>query len=161
MQLLYRLQDRRQLTPPAHKQHTVSFLNPSAILVGGGGTHDEHQMEWDMQLGSLKYPQTPCSSLGESFSLLRQATNVYDESIRCLSCTTQSYGSLGFVIGVPMQSVPGTPFSGISTRSGDLLTFRAKHLSSDNTVNGARHIYISLLAEQLVEVREGSVSVLD
>ena len=114
-----------------------------------------------MQLGSLKYPQTPCSSLGESFSLLRQATNVYDESIRCLSCTTQSYGPLGFVIGVPMQSVPGAPFSRISTRAGDLLTFRPKKISADNTVNGAGRIYIYLLAEQLVEVCEGSVSMLD
>ena len=75
--------------------------------------------------------------------------------------TPQSYGALGFVIGVPMQSVPGAPFSGTSSRAGDLLTFRAKHLSSDNTVNGCGRIYISLLAEQLVEVREGSVSVLD
>ena len=39
-------------TPPAHKQQVVSYLNPSAIIVGGGETHDEHQMSWDMQLGS-------------------------------------------------------------------------------------------------------------
>ena len=75
--------------------------------------------------------------------------------------TTQSYGSLGFVIGVPMQSVPGAPISGTSSRAGDLLTFRAKKISADNTVNGAGRIYISLLAEQLVEIREGNISVLD
>ena len=86
---------------------------------------------------------------------------MYDESIICLSMTPQSYGTLGFVIGVPMQSVPGAPFSGLSTWAVDLFTLRGNKLSADNTVNGARHIYISLLAEQLVEVREASVSVLD
>lgn len=113
-------------TPPANKQTVVSYLNLSAIIVGGGGAHDVHHMEWDMQLGSSKFPETPCSSFGERFSLLRQATNVYDEWIRTLSMTTQSYGPLGFVRGVPMMSVLGAPFSGTGSRSGDLLTFRTK-----------------------------------
>ena len=65
------------------------------------------------------------------------------------------------MIGIPLQSVPGVAFSGVSARAWDLTTFRAKKISADNIVNGVGRIYISLLAEQLVDVREGSVSVLD
>ena len=92
---------------------------------------------------------------------LRQATNIYDESIRCLAMTPQSYQTLGFCIGVPLQSVRGAPFSGVSTRAGDLLTFRAKNLSPDNTTNGAGRVFVCLIVEQLVECREGSISILD
>ena len=117
-------------TPTAKNHQATSFLNPSAIIVGGGGNRDEHQMSWDLQLGSLKYPETPCASLPETFSLLQQATNLYDESIRTLAMTPQSYGTLGYCVGVHMQSVPGTPFSSVSTRAGDLLTFRANKIIS-------------------------------
>ena len=49
----------------------------------------------------------------------------------------------------------------MSTRAGDLLSIRAKDLSQDNTINAAGKCYATLLSEQIVEFREGSVSVLD
>ncbi len=148
-------------TPAANKHQVVSFLNPSAFNVGGGGTHDEALLSWDVQLGSLKFPESPATSIPETFSLLRQATAIHDESIRTLNITPQSYSTNGYVIGVPLQNGPGAPFSGLNTRSGDLISIRAKNLATDNTVNAAGRIYVTMITEQLVEIREGSVAVLD
>ena len=130
-------------------------------VVGGVQTHDEALMSWDVQIGSLKFPESPATSIPETFSLLRQATAIHDESIRTLNITPQSYAAQSFVIGVPLQSVAGAAFSGLSTRSGDLLSVRCKNLATDNTINGASRIYVTMISEQLIEIREGSTSVLD
>ena len=152
-------------TPPVNKQHTVSFLNPSAFTVGGNvrgvTTHDESTMSWDVQIDSRKFPESPSTSIPESFSLLRQACSIHDESIRTLNITPQSYAAQSFVIGCPLQSVPGAPFSGLSTRSGDLLSVRCKGLATDNTINAAGRIFVTMISEQIIEIREGSTSVLD
>ena len=94
-------------------------------------------------------------------SLLRQATSVYDESIRTLNISSQTYAANSFVIGVPLQTVPGAAFSGLSTRSGDLISVRCKNMATDNTINAAGRVYVTLISEQIVEIREGSVAVLD
>ena len=152
-------------TPPGNKHTTTSFLCPSAFIVGGvvNGvqTHSEATLQHEVQLGSLKFPESPCTSLPESFSLLRQATSVYDESIRTLNISPQTYAGNSFVLGVPMQTVPGAAFSGLSTRSGDLISVRCKNMATDNTINAAGPVYVTLISEQIVEIREGSVSVLD
>ena len=129
--------------------------------MNGVATHDEALLSWDVQLGSLKYPESPCSSIPETFSLLRQATAIYDQSVATLNISAQSYASNSFVIGVPLQTVPGAAFSGISTRAGDLISVRCKNMAVDNTVNAAGRVYVTLISEQICEIREGSVAILD
>ena len=93
--------------------------------------------------------------------MLRQATTIHDKNIRTLNITPQSYSSNGFCIGVPLSTVPGASFAGINRRAGDLLSIRAKGMSADNTINGAGKCYVTLLVDQVLELREGSVAVLD
>ena len=133
----------------------------SVGVVNGQQTRDEALLSLEAQIGSLKFPETAASSMPEMFSLLRQTVGVYDQSIQTLNISPQSYQTLSFVAGIPLQSVPGAAFSGLNTRSGDLLSVRCKHMSADNTVNGAGRCYVTLLNEQILEIREGSVSVLD
>ena len=123
--------------------------------------HDESTLSWDVQLGSLRFPESPASSIPETFSLLRQAVAIHDESIRTVNLTPLTYQTNSFVIGVPLQNVPGAAFSGINTRSGDLISVRAKNMAIDNTINAPGKAFVTLISEQFLEVREGSVSVLD
>ncbi len=139
---------------PNYNQECVSFLNP------GRSDNNESLMEWQLQIGSKKFPDSPATSVPETFSLLRQALGVYDSDIRSLNMTTQSYGDTGFVIGIPLQTQAGVFSSGYSTRSGDLLTFTAKNLET-TLGRGVGTIYLHMLSEQLIEIRESGVSVLD
>lgn len=136
------------------RHEAISFVNPAIY------DNNSSQMEWILQIGSKKFPDSPATSLPETFSLLRQAVGVYDSDIRSLNMTLQSYQVNGFVIGVPLQTMSGVFSSGYSTRSGDLLTFTAKNLS-DIVGRQAGHVYLHLLSEQLIEIRESGVSVLD
>lgn len=146
-------------TPVMNKHSTTKNLNPTESLVGPIGniaSSDESLMGWDLQLGSLKYPETQCSNIPETFSLLRQATSVYDQSIRSLSIASQSYAARGCVIGTPLQA-----FNGLNSRPLDSITFRTENISANAAVNGAHEIHVSLVSQMLVQVREGNITVLD
>ena len=150
-----------QNTPATSKHLHKSFLNPSSVTNGNPiGTADEANLQWQVQIGPKNYPEaSPSSNLAETFSLLRQAIGTYDESIRTTSITDSGYRSDQFVIGVPLQTVVGQPFSSVNTRSGDLLTFKATNL--DQYARSAGRIFISMVAETIIELRESGVTVLD
>ena len=84
---------------------------------------------------------------------------VYDESIRTTSINEAGYRNTQFGIGVPMQIVVVQPFSSVNTRSGDLLTVKVNNL--DQYAYQAGRIFVHMVAETIVELRESGVQVLD
>ena len=96
----------------------------------------------------------------ETFSILRQTVGVYDESVRTLNITAQAYKLMKYVIGVPLQNVPGQFASGTNTRSGDLLSFRASNVSPTDA-GGVGRVVMTFVNESILEIREGGVSLLD
>ena len=150
-----------QNTPATQKHIHKSFLNPSATITGvPSNAANEATLAWQVQVGPKNYPEaSPSSNLAETFSLLRQAIGTYDESIRTTSITDAGYRGEQFVIGVPMQIVVGQPFSSVNTRSGDLLTVKVNNLNGD--VGQAGRIFVHVVAETIVELRESGVRVLD
>ena len=150
---------------PAENSHQcTSFLNPSAFVTGGvvagQATHDESLISFDVQIGASKWPESPASSIPEIFSLLRQATHTYDQSILTLSITPQSYANNSFVIGVGLQTSQAS-FSGYNTRSGDAMTIRTKNMATDPAINAAGRCYVTMAHEAICEIRVGSVAILD
>ena len=138
-----------------------SFLNPSTTITGvPANAADECLISWQVQIGPKNYPEaSPCSNLAESFSLLRQAVGIYDESIRTTSINEDGYRNNQFVVGCPLQIVCGQPFSSVNMRSGDLLTVENNNL--DQAAFSAGRIFVHMVAETIVELRESGVQVLD
>ena len=93
-------------------------------------------------------------------SLLKQALGTYDQSVISTSITPQNYFANRFVIGVPTSTIPGQTFSGTSTRSGDLLSILVKGPSA---VAGerAQKVYVSILAEVMLEIKENGAILLE
>ena len=58
-----------------------------------------------------------------------------------------------------MQIVVGQPFLTVNTRSGDLLTVKVNNLNGD--ARQAGRIFVHMVAETIVELRESGVQVLD
>ena len=150
-----------QNTPVTQKHLHKSFLNPSATITGvPANAADEALLSWQVQIGPKNYPEaSPSSNLAETFSLLRQSVGIYDESIRTTSITDAGYRGDQFVIGVPMQIVVGQPFSSVNTRSGDLLTVRVTGLNGG--IRQAGRIFVHMVSETIIELRESGVQVLD
>ena len=141
----------------------ISFQNPSDVTNDTAGNgYEEDTLRWQVQLGSKLYPEAPSTSMAESFSLLRQAVGVYDESVRTLNLTAQSYRTGRFVIGVPLQTVQGMPFSGLNTRSGDLLSFRASNVDPGaNNTGDVSKVVLTFVNSSILEIRESSSQLLD
>ena len=149
----------QQITPVDQSHVHKSFLNPSQYITGIDGAADESLLNWQIQIGSKSYPEaSPCSNLAESFSLLRQATGIYDGSLRTTSINEAGYRLNQFVIGVPLQIVQA-PFSSVNTRSGDLLTIKVGGMNGD--IRQAGRMFVNMISEQIIELRESGVTVLD
>ena len=130
----------------------LRFHNPSEVVAR------ERTLEWSVQIGSKQWPEmAPCRSLASTMSLLKQCLGTYDQNIACTSITPANYLTNRYVIGVPTSTIPGQVFSGISTRSGDLLSVLVKSMGVD-AAEHAQKLHISLVAEVILELKEsGSV----
>ena len=122
----------------------------------------ERTLEWSLQVGSKQWPEMQtCKSASATMSLLKQALGTYDQSVICTSITPQNFLANRFVIGVPTSTIPGQVFSGTSTRSGDLLSVRVKNLNGGAGAAEAQKIYVSILAEVILELKESGTVLLE
>jgi hypothetical protein len=145
-------------------QHITKFVNPSRVIANGPGEGEdagfgvERDLKLALTLGSKQWPEmSPASSQSEMFSLLRQAVNIYDQSVATLAIDARGYSTDKFCAGIPTAIIPGQPFASVSSRSGDLLSCRVENLGADF----ASAMHITLLSEQIVEIREGGVTSLE
>ncbi len=133
----------------------LRFHNPSTV---DGG---ERTLEWSMQIGSKQWPEmTTCKSIAATMSLLKQALGIYDQNIACTSITRNNYVTTRYCIGMPTSTIPGQVFSGISTRSGDLLSVLVKNLTAVGN-DEAQKMHISLVAEVILELKESGTVLLE
>ena len=133
----------------------LRFHNPSEV-VGGEST-----LEWAVQIGSKQWPEmSTCKSLAPTMSLLKQALGTYDQNIACTSINPANYVANRYVIGVPTSTIPGQVFSGISRRSGDLLSVLVKHMGVD-AAEQAQKLNLSMVAEVILELKESGAVLLE
>ena len=160
--IFYTFLNRETGSNPDYTHQTVSFVNPSAKTntFVDANSYEEFTLEWILQHGSKLIPEAPSSSLAESFSVLREAVGIVDESIRVLNISPNTYKLQKFCIGVPMMKVPGVFSSGTNSRSGDITTLTVKNLDP-NSAGGVGRVITCYVAESLLEVRSSGVSLMD
>ena len=133
----------------------MRFHNPSAVVAG------ERTLSWSVAVGSKTFPESsPASSMAASMSLLKQALGTYVQNIACTSITPANYLTNRYVLGVPTSTIPGQVFSGISTRSGDLLSVLIRSMGVD-AAQQAQKLHISLVAEVILELKESGAVLLE
>ncbi len=139
----------------AQTNSLLRFHNPSEIV------GHERTLEWSTQIGSKQWPEmSTCKSTASTMSLLKQALGIYDQNIACTSISPLNFLANMYVIGVPTSTIPGQVFSGISTRSGDLLSVLVKAMGVDANQQ-AQKMHISLLAEVILELKESGAVLLE
>ncbi len=140
--------------------HLLRFHNPS-FRTGAGENGAERTLEWSVQIGSKQYPEmSTCKSLAATMSLLKQALGIYDQNIACTSITPVTYAEDRYCIGVPTSVIPSQAFSGISTRSGDLLMVLVRNLTQ-TPAREAQKMHISLVTEVILELKESGTVLLE
>ena len=98
--------------------------------------------------------------MAETMSLLRQTVQTYDSNVLSTCITEETFRGNKFVVGIPTSVIPGQPFSGVSSRSGDQLTCSFKNLTTVAERRAVR-AHITIVAETILELREGGATVLE
>eukprot|EP00972_Heterocapsa_arctica_P076892 11342292-Heterocapsa_arctica.AAC.1 len=90
----------------------------------GSSLSDEHQM-W-VQVGSQKFLEYPITSRSEAFYHLRKAVGAH------VSIYNRWYRTSKYILGLDLEKIAGAGFTGLSTKSGDLLTINFRDCDFNN-----------------------------
>ena len=130
------------------------------------------EVSYQIQLGSRVFPIMEVNTSQEAFyELLKnigchELSSTYDVDI-----LPREYRSWKYIIGVSFENAPGSSFSGVSTRNGDLLTIKLKgthHVNHERfdsrdilPYSYPEYIYVVLEADMVMSVSDVGVQVFD
>ena len=119
-------------------------------------------LEFQIQLGSKLYPEYPVCSVSECFSILKQSLNLPDEHLHSVGIDFRQYCRDKFIFAMSFEKVPESSWTGTNTKSGQLLIIKVNALDQSVMYTDIAHLmYITLVSEQILEVRDVGVSVYD
>ena len=113
-----------------------------------------------MQIGSIKYPQTQIRSHAEAYYQLKKCLGIQSSPVHSFDINAIEYRHSKMIIGIDTERQLGCSLTGISTRSGDVMTIMLNNKSTDNT-SYATQIYITLHSDNVLEIRDSGVTVFD
>jgi hypothetical protein len=76
------------------------------------------------------FPEMPVRSLAETFYQLKKALGIHGSAFHSLSITPDQYKTDHFIIGIDTEKILEAGFTGLNTRSGDLMVVRGKYANS-------------------------------
>ena len=143
-------------------QRSNEFSHPNAFAPDGLYNWN-YDLEWSINLGSNRYPIMPCRSIGETFYHLKKTLNFLNPSQDSVSFSFAQYRRDKYIIGMSFEKALNSPYSGVNTKAGQQLVFKAKP-NNGTTVPGANlfdDVFVTLLHDCFVEIRETGVALFD
>ena len=127
------------------------------------GLYSENKdLEFQIQLGSKLYPEYPCRSMTECYYHLRKALNLPMFHQHSMSVSFRHYRDRQFIFAFSFEKVPDSSYTGINTRSGQQMLVKIKPVgTSIPTFDMPENIYITMLSEQILEIRDLGLKVFD
>lgn len=127
-----------------------------------GGVYDSaKELEFEMALGSKKWPEYPVRSVCESFYQLRKALGVHDRNAQ-MDMVATSYSDDKFVMAIDTTKVLGASFSGYNSRAGDLLTLKLKKQGNDAVLPaGNSKMHYALYYDSILQINDVGCTVLE
>ena len=112
----------RRLTPP--KKKAKYFKSP----VGQDFITAQDGFNWQVTIGSRRFPERHCTGVAESFMRLRQASATF-YGTDDISLGVSGYTSNQFILGLDLEKVGnhGASHSGLSTKDGSIVQFQAEN----------------------------------
>ena len=137
--------------------HPMYYLNYQE----SGYYNPDHDLEFQLQLGSKLYPEHPCRSLTQAFYCLRKALNLPLFHQHHLSIEYTAYRVDKFIFAMNFEKAPDSSIAGINTKAGQQLLIRVKPIGDMTTANMPDTIYLTLVSEQILSIRDAGVQTLD
>lgn len=141
-------------------KEAVTFRYPGRPRADGGLVRFDRPLELQVAIGSKLYPEVPISSTAEFYEHLRKIIAHHDDK-GSIDIDVAEYESDSFIVGVSTQKVIEGLFSGLNTRSGDLVTIRMSNFRDGADVDLVQKGFVTMVAEVIVEIRDSGVSCYD
>ena len=121
------------------------------------------ELQISLQLGSKLYPEYPTNNMSECYYRLREALNLPDWHQHAISIKFKDYIRNKFIYCTDFQKVSDASWSGVNTKSGQVLMVNVKALNEAGIQgnNIATTMYTLLQAEQILEIRDVGCTVYD
>jgi hypothetical protein len=130
------------------------------------------EVSYQVQLGSRVFPIMEVKTSQEAFYELLKTVGSHElSSTYALDILPREYRSWKYIMGVSFENAPGSSFSGVSTRNGDLLTIKLKGCHHVYNADFRRkpimpysepeYIYVVLEADMVMSVSDVGIQVFD
>ena len=127
------------------------------------GIYDKDKdLEFQIQLGSKLYPEYPCNSITQCFYHLRKALNLPMFHQHSMNINFRQYRDRQFIFAFSFERVPDSSYTGINTRAGQQMLLRIKPAGATIPATEMPDtMYITMLSEQILEVKDLGLKVFD
>jgi hypothetical protein len=137
----------------------IKFYHPMDL----GNTYRSHlELEFQIQLGSKLYPEYPVRSVSECFSILKQTLNLPDWGLHSVGIDFKQYIDDKFIFAMSFEKVPESSWTGVNSKAGQVLIVKMNAVNQNSMhPDIADLMYITLVSEGIVEIRDVGVNVFD
>ena len=145
---------------------TETIIDKSAIKfyhpMETGYYNPIQELEFQIQLGGKLYPEYPCKSISECFTILKQTLNLPDWGLHSVGIDYKQYISNKFIFAMSFEKVPESSWTGTNTKSGQILIVKVSAEDGGFAFSDiANQMYITLVSEQILEIRDTACSIYD
>ena len=127
------------------------------------GIYDKNKdLEFQIQLGSKMYPEYPCNSITQCFYHLRKALNLPMFHQHSMNINFKQYRDRQFIFAFSFERVQDSSYTGINTRAGQQMLLRVKPAGATIPATEMPDtLYITMLSEQILEIKDLGLKVFD
>ena len=138
------------------------FFSPMYEYAKGADNqfNSDGEFEAQFQLGAKLYPEYPIRSHAEAFYQLRKTLGHQSSNLHNFDVNSHEYRTCKFIWATDMERVLEAVFTGMSTRAGDILNISFNH-NDGTAANYATSMHVVLHSDQIMEIRDGGVTVFD
>ena len=115
--------------------------------------------DFQIQVGAKNFPEFPIRSHAEAYYQLRKTLGKHEQH-NSFDITQHEYRCRKFVMAIDMEKVLEAGYTGLNTRSGDIMNIRFDHADTTAT-NWATSMHIILTSDNILEVRDSGIQVFD
>ena len=118
------------------------------------------EFELTVQIGSKIYPDYPIRSHAEAYYQLRKTLGVQSSKVHSFDIKPQEYHDNRLIMAIDTEKSLGASFTGINTRSGDLMTCKFKYKTATDARKADR-IHIVLHTDNIMKINATGVEIYD
>lgn len=148
------------------RKYWNDFYSPGSVNNRDPATGFKHygsdDFEIALQIGSKSYPDGgPMRSHAEAYYQLRKAVGVQSSNVHSFDISAKEYRDNRLIIAYDLERSLGASFTGLNTRSGDLLTVKFKYKDTSDTNRYADRMHIVLHTDNIMQIRLTGVQIYD